>query len=335
MKKPLAALLPEEITSEMSLKNKYSGKQIFSWIHKCIFDFDKMTNLPKSLREELNKKTAAVTSEIAETVPGEDGSYKFRILLKDNISIEAVLLSDRNNRKTLCISSQAGCGMGCRFCRTGLMGLKRNLEANEIVEQYLLVKSAYGDISNIVFMGMGEPLANMKNVRKAILILNNENGSGISLRRITVSTCGIIKGIKNLTENGPNVRLAFSLITADEKLRRQLVPSAKSNTLPEIKKALINFQEKTGKRITYEIVLLAGVNDSIVQAEKLAAFIPPLKVNINIIPWNSAEELDFKPPSPEKVNKITQFLKSKNIPVTQRFRRGKGINAACGQLLTE
>lgn len=334
MKTPLASLFPDEITSRLSLKNSYTGKQVFSWLHKSVFDFDIMTDLSKNLRAELNKKAMAVSSRIEENLPGDDGSNKLRILLSDNISIESVLLKDKNNRITLCISSQAGCAMGCKFCRTGIMGLKRNLKSFEIVEQFLLAKSVYGEISNIVFMGMGEPLANPDNVRKAILILNNEDGSCISLRRITISTCGIVKSIKELSKNGPFVRLAFSLITADENLRKELVPSAKNNPLPEIKKALLEYQVKTGKRITYEIVLLDGINDSIEEAERIVNFIPPLKVNINIIPWNKAKELDFRPPSPEKIKKIIEFFKLKNIPVTQRFRRGKGINAACGQLLT-
>ena len=334
MKLPLAALTPVEIAASLSLKNKFTGKQIFSWIQKSVFNFDKMTDLAKNLREELKEKAVSVSSQIEEEFPGNDSSIKFKIMLKDGLAIESVLLTDKTERKTLCVSSQAGCGMGCKFCRTGLMGLKRNLEAYEIVEQYLLIKERYGDISNIVFMGMGEPLANIDNLRKSILILNNKNGTGMSLRRITVSTCGIISGIENLIENGPNVRLAFSLITANPELREDLIPSAKINPLPELKKVLLKFQEKTGKRITYELVLLGGINDSKKHIDEIINFIPPVKVNVNIIPWNSAEELDYKAPDYKTIQDIIKTLENRNIPVTKRFRRGKGINAACGQLFT-
>ncbi len=334
MKLPLASLTPDEISSDLALKNKFTGKQIFSWIHKCVFNFDKMTDLSKNLRAELPEKAVTVSSTIEEEFSGDDSSVKFKIKLIDGLFIEAVLLIDKTGRKTICVSSQVGCAMGCKFCRTGLMGLKRNLEAYEIIEQYLLIKARYEEISNIVFMGMGEPLANIDNVRKSILILNNKLGAGMSTRRITVSTCGIIKGIENLLEYGPKVRLAFSLITANPELRKKLIPSAKNNPLPDIKKALLKYQEKTGKRITYEIVLLNGINDSKKHIDELISFIPPVKVNINIIPWNSAEELDYKASNPKTIRDIIETLKSRNFPVTQRFRRGKGINAACGQLFT-
>ncbi|RKX85900.1 MAG: 23S rRNA (adenine(2503)-C(2))-methyltransferase RlmN, partial [Spirochaetes bacterium] len=335
MKIPVAALMPEEINSLFQLSRKYQGEQIFKWIQGGTLGFESMTNVSKTLRASLAEK-ALISSHVAETLVDSDGTVKLKLKLYDNYFIETVLLKDKRGRKTACLSTQAGCGMGCAFCRTGKMGLKRNLTDYEIVEQFLLLVSKYGSsdegIKNIVFMGMGEPLENLANLKKAIGIFHHEDGNGIGFRRMTISTCGIVPRIIKLADTGLPVRLAFSLITADPDLRKKLMPVSLKYPLKEVKKALVYYQEKTGKRITLEIVLLGGINDREEDIEYLLKFISPLKVLVNIIPWNPAEDIPFSEPSAERVNWFRDRIVNAGIPVIERFRRGRGINGACGQL---
>lgn len=329
---PIASLVPEEINALFSLERSFIGEQIFRWIHKDVFDFQKMSDLPKELRNSLQRQAAVLSSRITDEIRDKDGTLKARIELRDKRSADAVLLIDGKGRRTACLSTQVGCGMGCRFCKTAQMGLIRNLTDYEIVEQFLLLRSAYGEISNIVFMGMGEPLLNLDNLRKAVVVFNHPKGSGMSMRRMTVSTCGLVSGIGDLTANGPFIRLAFSLITADPSLRKVMVPSARKNSLREIRQSLLEYQRKTKKRITLEIVLLDGVNDRKRDVEALVDFVYPLDVVVNIIPWNMAEGLNFRMPAPDKVKRFQKKLEERGISVTQRYRRGRGVNAACGQL---
>ncbi len=331
MKIPVASLLPDEISGSVRLRHKYQGTQIFKWVQSGTLKFQDMTNLSKVLRRTLNEKLY-ISSKLEDTLTDSDGTVKLKIKLEDASFIETVLLTDRNGRKTACLSTQAGCGMGCTFCRTGKMGLKRNLKSYEIVEQMLLLVSGYGRITNMVFMGMGEPLENPENLRKAIEVFHHTDGGGISLRRITVSTCGIVPKIYDMAENGPHIRIALSLITADPVLRSLLVPVNRRYPLKSVKDALLYYQEKTGKRITLEIVLLKGVNDRAEDMERLLKFIPPLKVVVNIIPWNPAEDIRFNEPSPSGVLRFKNMLVKAGVAVTERYRRGRGINGACGQL---
>lgn len=331
MKIPVASLLPDEISGSLSLRHKYQGTQIFKWVQSGTLEFQNMTNLSKELRRTLYEKLY-ISSGLENTLTGSDGTVKLKIKLEDASFIEAVLLTDRNGRKTACLSVQAGCGMGCAFCRTGKMGLKRNLKSYEIVEQMLFLVSGYGRITNIVFMGMGEPLENLENLRRAVEIFHHPGGCGISFRKITVSTCGIVPKMYEMAENGPHTRIALSLITADPVLRSMLVPANRRYPLKETKDALLYYQKKTGKRITLEIVLLKGVNDRAEDMESLLKFIPPLKVVVNIIPWNPAEDIHFKEPSPSEVLRFKNRLVKAGVAVTERYRRGRGINGACGQL---
>ncbi len=328
----IASLLPEEINAVFGFMESYRGRQIFKWFSRGVFDFDRMTNLPLETREIL-KKRAVFSSSIESVHVDRDRTVKLRVRLEDGLLIETVLLEDENGRKTACLSTQVGCGMGCKFCRTALMGLKRNLEPYEIVEQFYLLRERYGKISNIVFMGMGEPLDNIESVRGAIDTFCNENGLGLSLRRVTISTSGIIKGIENLVTHGPHVRLALSLVTAREGLRRELMPIARTNPISEVKRALLAYQRVTGRRITLEMVLLGGINDTEDDIEGLVRFIPPLKVVVNIIPWNPARDINFKPPSSGRIAYFKRRLEDAGIPVTRRYTRGRGINGACGQLM--
>ncbi len=332
MKINLSGLLPEEIVSEADLKQSYRGRQIFKWIHAGTETFDEMTNLSAHLREELTAKASVYSSEISTESAGSDGTVKITVKLYDGYFIEAVLLEDETGRKTACLSSQAGCAMGCKFCRTGTMGLKRNLTAGEIVEQFLLLQNKYGRISNIVFMGMGEPFENIDKLRKSLEIFHHKDGQNIGLRKITVSTCGIIDGINSFTEEGPAVRLAVSLVSADQETRSRIMPITKSNPLTDLKKSLKRYQEATKKRFTLEYVLLGGINDSIKDAEKVRHFIGNMKAAVNVIPWNPAEGLPFEEPSEETTASFINRLEELGVTVTRRYKRGRGINGACGQL---
>jgi len=296
------------------------------------YNFAEMTDLPQSLRHELAGKAQPLSSEVDKVLEDPDGTVKYRIKLLDGLFIESVLLSDHHGRKTACLSTQVGCAMGCRFCSTGRMGLIRNLSDYEIVEQFFLLRNDFSNIDTIVFMGMGEPLCNLENLSKAVEILNQPLGTNFSLRRLTLSTCGLLRGLRNLVERGPFIRLAFSLISADPQKRGELMPVSRENSLREIKKELINYQNITGKRITLEVVLIAGITDRREDIKSLLDFIPPLRVLVNLIPWNPVAELSYEEPSKGRVKWFARQLSVHGIPAAVRFRRGRGVAGACGQL---
>lgn len=331
-KMPIASLYPHEIINNLSLPQIYRGKQIFKWIQKGISSFKEMTNIPDSIKKILSANFFLFTSRITATIKDRQKTVKFRITLEDGNTIESVSLEEKDGKRTVCLSSQVGCVISCRFCKTGTMGFKRNLYSHEIIEQFLLLKMHSGKISNIVFMGMGEPLLNISNVKKAIEIINHPDGNNISLRKITISTCGIAEGIIALIKGGPYVRLAFSLITANENLRKHLIPASNKNPLIKIKKALIDYQKRVKKYITLEIVIMKGINDNEDEINRILSFIPPLKVTINIIPWNTVSGLPFKRPDSKVLHKIRKRFEESGITVTQRYLKGNSINAACGQL---
>ncbi len=343
----LTGLFPEEIAQHLNLSPSFRAKQIYNWIVKGAESFEEMSDISKETRKFLEEKALLRSSHVTKKIKDKDGTIKLQLTLNDEKAIEAVLLTDKEGRKTACVSCQAGCAMGCTFCMTGKLGLGRNLSSGEIVEQFLyLEKEALanekegekdkedtkGCLSNLVFMGMGEPLQNLCEVRKAISVLTDKKGRNFSPRRITISTCGLIEGIKDLTENGPFVRLACSLTVADQKLRESLMPIAKGNPLPELKKALKNYTEKSGKRVTLEAVLLSGYNTDDESAKKLIEFSKGLNVNINLIPWNPVSTIDFFPPSEKEGNHFAFLLEKAGLKVSLRFRRGKSIDGACGQL---
>jgi len=289
----------------------FRAKQINKWILKGVSSFDQMTDIPVSMQKDLADRFKIFSSSVV-SCHKEKETTKIVIALKDKAKIESVLMSDGKKRLTACLSTQAGCPAGCIFCRTGSLGFKRNLDSSEIIEQFLHLKNfLYEDFSqrhgstetrskdecipvidNIVIMGMGEPLLNLENLRKAISIFTNE--MNISKRRITVSTCGICEGLFDIAKKGPFIRLALSLTTADEHLRQKLMPITRTNPLKKIKEALILFQKNSGSRITLEIPLLGGINTREKDALSIAEFAKGLSVVINIIPWNPVAELKFE-----------------------------------------
>lgn len=328
----LPGLLPDEITESLNIQQKFRGLQIFKWIGSGITSFDQMTNLSKDVRQMLSERAVLRSSKVTQTLKDPDGTIKLQITLSDGRAVETVLLTDKEGRKTACVSCQAGCAMKCAFCQTGTLGLARNLTPAEIVEQFLFLEQECGHLDNIVFMGMGEPMMNLEGIRKAIAVLTDKRGRNLSGRRITLSTSGIIKGIYDLADNGPNIRLAVSLTTANEDLRTELMPVNKGNPLPELRKAIDYYAKKSGRRVTLEAALLAGKNTDKESAEKMISFAKGIDVNVNLIPWNPVVTLPFTEPSNSEVHFFVNYLEKAGVNVTLRTKRGRKIGGACGQL---
>ena len=328
----LTGLLPEEILSTIPNAPKFTAKQIFKWIAKGVTSFDQMTNISLDLRKQLSENTCLYTSKVNAVLKDPDGTIKVQTQLQDGNMIETVLLIDSDGRKTACVSCQAGCGMGCIFCKTGTLGLSRNLTAAEIVEQFLYLEQHSGTLQNIVFMGMGEPLQNLTAIRKTLSILSHKDGRNLSLRRVTISTCGIIPAIYDLADNGPLVKLAISLTVADANKRKRIMPIAKGNDLNELHKAIAYYTEKTGKRCTLEVPLLGEDNTTLDDAKKLVKFAKPLHAHVNLIPWNPVEGLDCIEPTKREIDYFSKQLENGGVNITLRQKRGRAIGGACGQL---
>ncbi len=339
----LLALLPREISGVLVSEPSFRGRQIFSWIHrKNARRFKEMTDLPKALRQKLEKEHTILRSHVDAVEEAADGTAKIRLKLGDGALIEAVLLRDASQRLTACLSTQVGCAMGCRFCKTATMGFIRNLDAAEIIEQlYHLEETAAGQsIDNIVFMGMGEPFNNHGQVSRTIDILSHPEGRNMGQRRFTISTSGLVDGIKRLAQEHPQVRLAVSLVSADPVIRKELMPVEIRNPLPRLKEALIEYQKTGGRRITLEYVLLKNINDRKEDPEIVRKFAHGLRCNINLIPWNPVEgmqsvNLPLAEPDTGRVDWFQGELEKLGLTVVVRHRKGRGVNAACGQLATK
>jgi 23S rRNA (adenine2503-C2)-methyltransferase len=351
----LSGLPPDELALLLEPLPSYRALQIKKWIARGVSSFDEMTNLPFSLRGELAGRFLLRTGRIASVYTDPDGTLKLGLELSGGAKIESVLLTDETGRKTACLSTQAGCPAGCVFCKTGSLGFLRNLNSAEIVEQFLSLRGlcrppssgAAGKneepergISNIVVMGMGEPLLNLAELRRALSVITDGDGTGLSVRRITVSTCGIVPGIYDLAERGPAVRLALSLPSADEDLRRRLMPLSAGYPLDELKKALVFFQEKGGGRLTLEAALLSGINTRHADARAAADFVKGLDAVVNLIPWNPVPGFEFEgrplsTPSGAELERFRKMLEAEGLRVTRRYRKGRGVMGACGQLGAE
>ena len=342
---PELTIALENITEEKNYA--YRAKQIFSWISRACLSFDNMTNLPQSLRSYLANHALVCESIVKKKLIDSDGTIKLVLQLTDGALIETVLLAGKNGHYSACLSTMAGCPMGCVFCKTGTMGFLRNLETSEIVEQLLflsvelreqsILQQQQNRISHIVVMGMGEPLLNITPLRKALEILCDPLGFAFSKRKITISTSGIYNGIVELAEKGPAVELAFSIVSAREELRSSLMPGIIKEPLSKIKQALLLYQKELGRRITLEIVLLRGINTTGEDVRSLLDFSENLDITVNLIPWNPVENLFFEgkkiqSPKTLEIQNFSRLLKEGGLRVTQRYRRGRGINGACGQL---
>ncbi|HEU6449413.1 MAG TPA: 23S rRNA (adenine(2503)-C(2))-methyltransferase RlmN [Verrucomicrobiae bacterium] len=328
----------------------YRVAQLLDWIYvRRATDWDAMSNLPKALREKLRTNFSLEKLELVRKQGSRDTTQKFLWKLSDGSLIESVLIpanpalyGDDSDRRTLCISTQVGCAYGCRFCASGLEGWKRNLLPNEIVEQILAVErlnsadskntSSARAVDNIVVMGMGEPLANYDHLLKALKILNAPWGGGIGARKITISTSGLVPQIRKLADEPLQFRLAISLHGATDEVRNKIMPVNKKYPLRELAAACDYYQNKKGRMITFEYILISGVNDSVEQTKPLAALAKKLFAKVNLIPYNKVEGLPWERPVEKICEEFLAALKKQNVIATLRREKGHDIDAACGQL---
>ena len=313
---------------------KYYATELFSWLYdknKRITSFDEATNLKKETREKLKNDFVISNIEIV-TVESAKDVRKYLFKLNDNEHIEAVLMNhDYGN--SLCISSQVGCNMGCKFCESGRRKKVRNLTTGEMVEQILKVEDESNlRISHVVIMGIGEPFDNYDNICNFIKIINHSKGLNIGARHITVSTCGLVPKILDFANFPYQVNLAISLHAPNDELRKEIMPIAKAYPLKDLMNAIKIYLEKTNRRVTFEYIMLNGVNDSIDNALELANLLKGINAYVNLIPYNETEALQFKRSNPLTIAKFYDILKKNNITVTIRREFGGTISAACGQL---
>jgi len=327
----------EKLKEVLEGQPAFREKQIMGFIFKnFVEDFDEMLSLPKDLREELKEKCSLKIS--AEEFISENGdTVKALISLFDGEKIETVLMRHEDSRNTVCVSCQVGCPMGCAFCATGKMGLTRNLTFFEILEQVLFfaryLKKQGSAVTNVVFMGMGEPMLNYDNVIKTVRMLNDKNYFNIGARHISISTCGLIPGIKKLADEGLQVNLAISLHSPTDEKRGALMPVNASYPLKLLVEALNDYHDKVGRKIMVEYLMLDGVNDTGEDVENLVKILPKEKFFLNLILYNPTG--NFSPSKGVNVKKFKDLLEKKGFTVTQRYRFGRGIKAACGQLAIE
>ncbi|MCS7240107.1 MAG: 23S rRNA (adenine(2503)-C(2))-methyltransferase RlmN [Candidatus Bipolaricaulota bacterium] len=314
----------------------YRARQVWEWIWRHLAqDFFAMTNLPLPLREELGQRFLISTLEVLVRECDEEGTEKVLFALPDGASVEAVLIREEG-RRTVCISTQVGCPVGCTFCATGQMGFVRNLSAGEIAAQVLHFARALRDVgehvTHVVVMGMGEPFLNYEDTLKALLNLNDPRGFNLGARRITVSTIGVVPAMLRFAQEGRQFNLAVSLHAPDDRLRKKLVPLADRWPIKQIISAVDAYILATGRRVTFEYVLLGGVNDQLRHARALASLLRGRLVHVNLIPFNPAPGLPFQPPDAGQVELFRQELLAHGIDVTVRRSRGVKIQAGCGQL---
>ena len=312
---------------------RFRAEQICKWIYrKRVFSFAEMTDLSLELREKLQALWSCGIPEVAaEQVSRRDGTRKLLWRLGDGQTVESVLL-DQEGRRTACLSTQVGCALGCAFCATGQTGFVRNLTAGEIVGQFLGMEARYGELQNLVTMGMGEPLLNPEVVFRALEILKHPKMRGLGSRHMTLSTCGVVPGIRRLAASGLGVRLALSLHAAQDELRDRLVPLNAQYPLQELRKALEEYQQVTRDRISIEYALFEGVNDDPSQARQLGEFLRGLSVFVNLIPGNRSLADDYRRPPRYRVEQFQAILERQGYEVAVRAEKGSDIDAACGQL---
>lgn len=313
-------------------ETKYRAKQVFKWIYKGAKNFDEMTDISKKLRTKL--KEIAYISDIkieAKKVSKVDGTIKYLFLLNDNNIIEGVVIK-YNFGNTACISTQVGCNMKCSFCASTIEGKVRNLNASEMIDQVFIMNNDYGNISNIVLMGSGEPFDNYEEVMKFIKIVNNPYGMGIGNRHITISTCGIVPKIYKFADEELQVNLSVSLHAPDDELRNKLMPVNKVYPLSQLIEACKYYINKTNRRITFEYSLIDGINDSKEHAYKLVNLIKGLLCHVNLIPVNYVNDIGYRKARNENIMMFKQIIESSGISCTVRRELGSDIEAACGQL---
>lgn len=332
-------LMEKDLTDWLTYKNlpHYHARQIFDWVYsKWVLNWNQMTNLSKNLREELAASFRLPTLELVKVSESNDKeTFKFLWKLFDGNLIESVLICS-GTRRTVCVSSQVGCPAKCAFCASGKQGFYRNLRPGEIVEQIVQInhwlQAKNERVSHVVYMGMGEPLKNYEAVIQSLKMLSDPNLLNISQRRITVSTVGIVEGIKNLAKEGFKVNLVLSLHAPNQKIREKIIPYARKYPLPDILEAMEEYANKTKRDITYEYVLLAGINDHPDHALELAHLLKGKQCTVNLIPYNPVQGLRLKRPEKKTIKQFRSVLFGSHIVNTCRYTKGDDIAAACGQL---
>jgi len=313
----------------------YHARQVFSWIYKKgVLDFNYMSDIPQALREKLADRFYISELKLLKLLKSADTTEKLLLGLKDGNCIEAVIIPTRD-RVTGCVSSQVGCKFGCTFCASGMLGFKRNLTVGEIIDEVIYIKNKAPEnkLTNLVFMGTGEPMDNYANVLKAIKIINSTQGFNIGARKITISTSGVIPGIVKLAHEDLQVELSVSLHAADDKLRSQLMPVNKKYPLAQLIKACKDYSLKTNRQVTFEYVLIQDINSSLKNAQDLVKLLEGFRLSkINIIPFNYIQESRIKPATSTTITLFKDYLAKHGVHAILRKERGEDINAACGQL---
>jgi 23S rRNA (adenine2503-C2)-methyltransferase len=320
---------------------RYRARQIVEWLYqKRAQTFEEMTDLPHELRARLGEKFAFTKIDVVRVLGSRDTTRKFLFRLSDESLIETVLIpaspalyGSRSDRRTICVSTQVGCAYGCKFCASGLEGFSRNLQPNEIVDQIIAIERETGEkIDNIVFMGMGEPLANLDNVMRAIQIINSPWGLGMGARHITVSTSGLAPQIRKLADERLQIRLAISLHGATDEVRNQIMPINRRYNLETLLAACDYYVRHKKQRLTFEYILIENVNDSPDQARRLGRIARGLGAKVNLIPYNTVHGLPWSRPSSEQQEHFLSILRQAGVAATLRREKGHDIDAACGQL---
>jgi 23S rRNA (adenine2503-C2)-methyltransferase len=342
-KPSIHSLLLDELEAWLGTLNErpYRAKQVVDWLYeKRVGSFAEMSDLPQALREGLGSEFRFGNIETVRVLGSEDTTRKFLFRLSDGNLIESVLIpaspalyGERSDRRTICVSTQVGCAYGCRFCASGLDGFSRNLDASEIVQQLLAVEKASGErIDNVVFMGMGEPLANLANVVRAIRVINAPWGMEIGARHITVSTSGLAPQIKKLADEPLQSRLAISLHGATDEVRDRIMPVNRKYNLTTLLAACDYYAARKKQRIYFEYILIAGLNDSQEQAHLLAGHARRIGARVNLIPYNTVDGLEWSRPSRDVQERFLSIVRSQEVVATLRREKGHDIDAACGQL---
>ena len=325
----------EQLTEYFALikQKPFRAKQVFSWLYqKDSYQFDEMSDLSKELRNNLKEEFRFDVLKIKEKQISKDGTIKYLFELLDGSLIESVLMV-HDYGKSLCVTSQVGCNMKCKFCASGLLNKQRNLTAGERVAQIMKVQQDIAQrISHVVVMGTGEPFDNYDNVMSFVRIINHPHGLAIGARHITISTCGLIDGINKYSDEGIQTNLAISLHAPNDEIRNQLMPINKVYPMDDLRKAVSDYINKTNRRVTFEYILLKDINDDIIYARQLAHYLRGLNAYVNLIPYNSVDEHGYQPSSKEQAEIFKSELLRLHINVTMRKEHGRDIDGACGQL---
>jgi len=327
-------MLPEEIEAVLRDMGEkpFRAKQMFQWLNRGVTDFDEMTNLSHALRAQLKERFHLSVPQLLEKQVSKDGTIKYLWAMADGETVETVVMAYHHGN-TVCISTQVGCRMGCSFCASAMGGLKRNLAPSELLGQVLFSQIESGrPISNIVLMGIGEPLDNLEHVLRFLELVNHPDGMHIGMRHITISTCGLPEAIDKLASYHLQLTLSVSLHAPDDETRNQLMPTNRGIGIDRLIAACRRYQDKTGRRVSFEYAMIHGVNDTAQQAEHLAQRMAEIEGHVNLIPLNTVTERDLKPSTKMAIGTFERILRRRGVNVTLRRQLGGDIDASCGQL---